>query len=97
MAIDPSQQPGPDWAEFGEGQAGGAKPRERDVAPRVIVALVALVAAVVFVTQNRNRVETTFLFFDGHPRLWVVIVVSLLLGALLGQAVGLLVRRRRKD
>lgn len=60
------------------------------------MAVLALVAAVIFVGQNRNRVETNFLIFDGNPRLWVVIVVSLLLGALLGQAIALLARRRRR-
>jgi uncharacterized integral membrane protein len=96
MASDPTEQPTGAWSEFGDSQPAAAKGRERDVAPRAIIALVALVTAVIFIVQNRNRVETTFLFFDGHPRLWVVILVSLLLGALLGQAGALLLRRRKK-
>jgi uncharacterized integral membrane protein len=98
VANDPAEtQPSGDWAEFKDGKSVSGTGRDRDVAPRAIVALLALVAAVIFVAQNRNRVETTFLFFDSTPRLWVVIVVSLLLGALLGQAVALLARRRRRS
>jgi uncharacterized integral membrane protein len=88
---------GGEWSEFRDGKAVTGKGRDRDVAPRAIVALLALIAAVVFIAQNRNRVETTFLFFEGTPRLWVVILVSLILGALLGQAVALLARRRRRN
>ncbi|MGH9210828.1 MAG: hypothetical protein ACRD2C_09115 [Acidimicrobiales bacterium] len=96
MANDPVEpRPGGEWSEFKDGKPAG-KSRDRDVAPRAIVALLALVTAVIFVAQNRNRVETNFLFFDGNPRLWVVIVASLLLGALLGQAGALLMRRRKR-
>jgi uncharacterized integral membrane protein len=98
MASDPAQpRPGGEWAEFKDSKAVAAgKGRDRDVAPRAIIAALALVAAVVFVAQNRDRVETRFLFLDGNPRLWVVILVSLLLGALLGQAAALLARRRKR-
>jgi uncharacterized integral membrane protein len=61
------------------------------------VAAVALLAAGAFVLQNNNRVQTSFLLFEGRQPLWLVIVVSLLLGALLGQAIGLRRRRRRHD
>jgi uncharacterized integral membrane protein len=102
MATDPADAtPGSgDWTEFRDGKpaiTGEKKGRDRDVAPRAIIAVLALLCAVVFVVQNSNRVDTTFLIFDSHPRLWVVIVVSLLLGALLGQAGGLVLRRRKKS
>jgi uncharacterized integral membrane protein len=97
MADDPAKQAQSGaWSAFRETSPGGEKGRERDVAPRVLIALGALIAAVIFIAQNRNRVETTFLIFDGHPRLWVVILVSLLLGALLGQAGALMLRRRKR-
>jgi uncharacterized integral membrane protein len=82
------------WADFRDGEPAGTS---RDIAPRLILAGLALLAAVVFVAQNSTHVETKFLFLDFNARLWVVIVVSLLLGALLGQAVGLLRRRRKKE
>jgi uncharacterized integral membrane protein len=94
VADDPVEQER-GWSEFRDGKP--ARERDRDVGPRLVVALLALIAAVIFIAQNRNRVETTFLFFEGHPRLWVVILASLALGALLGQAAALLRRRRRSD
>lgn len=99
MATDPPADaaPGGDWAEFRDGKPlDGEKKTDRDVAPRAVIAGFALLLAVIFIAQNRNRVSTTFLFFDAHPRLWVVILVSLMLGALLGQAAGLVVKRRKK-
>jgi uncharacterized integral membrane protein len=47
------------------------------------------------VFQNSDRVHLRFLVFDVTARLWVGLVVSLLLGAVLGQAVGTIRRRRR--
>lgn len=99
MAEPPADGgPGGDWAEFRDGKhVDSEKKTDRDVAPRAIVAGFALLLALIFIAQNRNRVSTTFLFFDARPRLWVVIVVSLVLGALLGQAGGLVLRRRKKS
>jgi uncharacterized integral membrane protein len=106
MADDPLEpNQGKGWSEFRDGKALDGKTldavegktRDRDVAPRAILAGAALILAVIFIVQNGNRAKFSFLFFDWQPRVWVVIVVSLLLGALLGQAVGLLFRRRKKD
>ena len=106
MADDPLEpNQGKSWTEFRDGKAQDGKTldavegktRDRDVAPRAILAGVALILAVIFIVQNGNRAKFSFLFFDWHPRVWVVIVASLLLGALLGQAIGLLFRRRKKD
>jgi uncharacterized integral membrane protein len=94
MTDPPGQQPDGGWVDFKDGEPAGAG--QRDYVPRLVVALLALVAAVIFVAQNSTHVETKFLFFDFTARLWVVILVSILLGAGLGQAVGLLRRRRRK-
>jgi uncharacterized integral membrane protein len=68
----------------------------RRVDARLVVAAVAAVCAVIFVVQNSDRIRLRFLFIDVTTRLWVGLVVSLLLGALLGQAFGAL-RRRRRD
>ena len=62
---------------------------------RVIVAAVAVVLAVLFIVQNSERVETSFVFFDVTARLWVSLVVALILGALLGQAAEALWDRRK--
>jgi uncharacterized integral membrane protein len=86
------------WKNFQDGKVIEAadSTRERDWGPRLIVAGLALLAVVIFIAQNNNRVRTEFLLFSFRPRLWVVIVVSVLLGVLLGQAVGLIRRRSRK-
>ncbi|HEY8546820.1 MAG TPA: LapA family protein [Acidimicrobiales bacterium] len=99
MAINPDDQPsGGGWRGIGDDETvTGARKRDRDVTPRMVVALVALVAAALFVFQNGNRVKTTFLVFEGRQPLWLVIVVSVVLGMLLGQALGLLRRRRKND
>lgn len=73
-----------------------ARQRDRTWTARLIVGGVALIVAVIFAVQNSERVETTFLFWEATTRLWVVIVLSLALGALLGQVVPALVRRRRQ-
>jgi len=87
------------WTQFKDGQAVGAGDSggKRGIAnTRLIVAGVALIVAVIFVVQNDNRVSTDFLFFSGTAPLWVVILLSILIGALLGQVVGVLARRRKQ-
>lgn len=63
---------------------------------RLVVAGLALLVGVIFVVQNSERVETTFLVFNVTTRLWVGLLVALLLGALLGQAVEAVWNRRRR-
>lgn len=97
MATEPDDRTAADggWKDITDDRAP-KREWQKDLAPRLAVALVALAAAIIFVAQNSRRVETSFLFFDGRPRLWIVIVVSLVLGAALGQAVGLMHRRRKR-
>ena len=94
---DATDPPEGGWKNFEDGKVieSADSTRERDWGPRLIIAGLALLAAVLFIVQNSNRVRTEFLIFDFKPRLWVVIVFSVLLGALLGQAVGLMRRRGR--
>lgn len=63
---------------------------------RLVIAGLALLVGVIFVVQNSERVETTFLIFNVTTRLWVGLLVALLLGALLGQAVEAVWNRRRR-
>ena len=63
---------------------------------RLLVAAVVVVLAILFVAQNSDRVETSFVFFDVTTRLWVGLLVALVLGALLVQAVEVLWGRRKK-
>jgi len=62
---------------------------------RLVVALVAVGLALAFIVLNDERVEMNFVFFTVTTRLWVGLVVALVLGALLGQGLALLRRRRR--
>jgi uncharacterized integral membrane protein len=63
---------------------------------RLVVGAAVVILASLFVVQNNDRVETSFVFFDVTTRLWVGFLVALVLGALLGQAVEALWARRRK-
>jgi uncharacterized integral membrane protein len=64
-----------------------------------IGALVALVAVVIalaaFVLQNTNEVSIDWLFFSADVRLWVLLLITAVLGALLANLGGWLLRRRR--
>ena len=69
---------------------------DRRLITRLVVGIVVVVLAILFVVQNNDRVETSFVFFDVTTRLWVGLLVALVLGALLGQAAEALWARRKK-
>jgi uncharacterized integral membrane protein len=77
-------------------EAKTVKVGKLEVPVRALAAVGALFAVVVFIFQNRDEAETNFLFVHGSQPLWFVIVISVLLGALLGQAVGMLRNRQKK-
>jgi uncharacterized integral membrane protein len=55
-----------------------------------------VILAILFVVQNNDKVEMSFVFFTVTTRLWVGLVMALVLGALLGQAAEVLWARRKK-
>ena len=59
----------------------------------VALALVVLVV-IVFILQNSYTVEFTFLFWDFNLALWVMLVITVVVGVLLGLAVGALLDRK---
>lgn len=63
---------------------------------RLLVGAIVVVLTILFIAQNSEKVETSFVFFTVETRLWVSLLVAVLLGALLGQGVGALWRRRRR-
>jgi uncharacterized integral membrane protein len=62
----------------------------------VVLALVVL-AVIVFILQNSYRVEFTFLFWHFTLALWVMLVFTVVVGVLLGLAVGAFLGRRRRQ
>jgi uncharacterized integral membrane protein len=66
-------------------------------ATRLAVLGIVVVIAAVFIAQNNDRVELDFLVFGVRTRVWVGMLVTLLLGALLGHAAEVLWRRRRRS
>jgi uncharacterized integral membrane protein len=67
---------------------------KKQVTHLVLIGVVAI-AALIFIVQNSERVETTFLFFSVETRLWVGLIIALVLGAVLGQLGQILWRRRK--
>jgi len=62
-----------------------------------IVAIVVIVAAaIIFVTQNRDRTRFNFLFVHTNSRTWVLILVAFVLGAVVGILGAAAIRRRRR-
>ena len=54
----------------------------------VVVGLVALVVILVFILQNQQSVEVSFLTFSGHLPLAVALLFAMILGALIVFAFG---------
>lgn len=61
----------------------------------IVVGLIAL-ALILFVVLNGADTEVSWLFFDTNGPLWVVILVSAVLGAVLSEVIGWMVRRKRR-
>jgi lipopolysaccharide assembly protein A len=54
----------------------------------IVIGLVALVLILVFILQNQQSVDVTFLFFKGHLPLAVALLFALILGAIIVVAFG---------
>jgi lipopolysaccharide assembly protein A len=54
----------------------------------VVVGLIGLVVILVFILQNQQSVEVSFLFFSGHLPLAVALLFAMILGALIVVAFG---------
>jgi uncharacterized integral membrane protein len=74
-------------------------PKERSkFSPELIGALVIGVLLLIFIVQNADDTEVTWIIGDSSTPLWVVIFVSAIAGYLIGQLIeaGFKRRRRRK-
>lgn len=66
------------------------------LSPALIIGIIVAVLVIVFIVQNANDAQVTFAFWDGTVSLWIVIVISLILGALLDRIATWFMRRRRR-
>jgi uncharacterized integral membrane protein len=83
--------------EFMDGDGDGGAPEHRHGFPTRLVALVVIaIVCALFISQNRERVNVDFILFDRDARTWVVIIVSMALGALLAEFIRLALKRRRR-
>lgn len=62
----------------------------------VVASLAGAGALLVFMLQNREDVTLSFLFWDFTWPLWLLILVTALLGAVIWIGLGVLRRRRRR-
>jgi uncharacterized integral membrane protein len=85
-------QPGRSDVPLDEGGEG----LDKRVVVRLVVAVAAVVYFLLFMVQNNDRVETSFVFFTVDTRLWVSLLVAVVLGVVLGQAGEALWNRRKR-
>lgn len=64
--------------------------------PRLIVAGVALLLVAVLLSQNSEQVGLTFFFWTLSMPLWLALLLMVLLGAGLGQAIGAWRSRKKR-
>ncbi len=87
MAYEPSRSDAP-LDDTGEGL-------DTRLVLRLVIGAAIVLFTIVFIVQNSEKVETSFVFFSVETRLWVSLLVAVVLGALLGQAVEALWHRRK--
>jgi len=82
-----------DQTSTAPGEAGEPLPGERRTRlsgawTAIVIGLVALVIILVFILQNGQKVEVTFLMFSGQLPLAVALLFALILGAVIVVAFG---------
>jgi len=83
-----------DW-KANENRGDAPQGDKTRISAAMVIWIVIAVLAIVFIAQNTNDARVKFLFFDGTLSLWVVIVLTLLAGALLDRLVMWIMRRRK--
>jgi uncharacterized integral membrane protein len=82
-----------------EGRSGsGFKPLEgqKRIDFGVLAAIIATVLLLIFILQNTRSTTVTWFVFDREGPLWVVILVTAIVGAALSQFVIFIWQRRRR-
>jgi len=75
--------PPADAAPESEALPGESRTRLSGAWTAVVVGLVLLVVILVFILQNQQSVEVSFLFLSGHLPLAVALLFAMILGALI--------------
>lgn len=76
-----------------EGSGGG-----RDIPWKLIGFALAALIIVLFVLQNRERINVNFLFFEVNSRQWVILLVAVALGVIADRSfIGMRKLRRKGD
>ena len=78
------------------GSAGAAGGRGMRVSGGAVASLVGLGLLVVFMVQNTERITLSFLFWSFTWPLWLLTLVSALIGALVWFGLGVMRRHRRR-
>jgi putative membrane protein len=85
----PKDQPAPSSeTETSDSLPGERNTRLSGAWTAIVIGLVALVVILVFILQNQQSVEVTFLMFQGHLPLAVALLFALILGAVIVVAFG---------
>lgn len=74
----------------------GSEGKGSPISPQIIAGAVVAIGAVVFLAQNRKEVPVKFLFISIDMRVWTLIVISMVLGALLTWLLPKALRRKRE-
>lgn len=78
------------------GSTPPSTPRRR-IAPEIVVAALLAVVLVIFIVQNDEDQKVSWVVFSKRGPLWAVILVSAVIGYLIGQLVEFGVKRRRRE
>jgi uncharacterized integral membrane protein len=89
IADSPKDEPLP----VADTDAAGPLPGERRTRlsgawTAIVIGLIALVVILIFILQNQQSVEVTFLMFSGHLPLAVALLFALILGSVIVFAFG---------
>ena len=80
--TEPEREPAP------EPLPGERRTRLSGAWTAIVVGLLALVVILIFILQNQQRVDVSFLIFSGHLPLAVALLFAMILGALIVFAFG---------
>jgi lipopolysaccharide assembly protein A len=89
IADKPQDDPAPAQVnETGDPLPGERRTRLSGAWTAIVVGLLALVVILVFILQNQQSVEVSFLMFQGHLPLAIALLFALILGAIIIFAFG---------